>query len=513
MRGIYILGLFLLFSLGLHAQSGLIQLNEDFYNRIENSDLKDGVNTFTCLKPFVKNDFKFEVDSVLYLQPRDAKIIERLKHPVWWQILRTRSWINYSKGSFRIEANPRLNFTKSTHAKDVFLAQNTRGFDIKGSIGKELSFGTGFSENQAFFPDYYKSRIKNRNSIPGGGRKKVFKTGGYDFSEVYAYVSFSPAKFLNMQLGQGKQFIGDGYRSLVQSYNSGNMPYVKIATTFGKFRYSNIIQAFQNPPISDGTSEIEKRRYNAIHTLSFLIGKKLEISLIESILFPHKKANDYFPNINLYNPIIGYRTIQYGYDSRQNILSALNIRFDVLQSLRLYSQLVYNGAQKYGFQLGVKSYRIFKIPLAFQLEYNQVQPFTYAHSGAQNFVHASQEVAHPLGANFRETVFKVSYHWKDFYFSYQLNYAQTGLDNRGFISGQDILVPYTGNLSHNLLQGQQAEIVNHTAELSFLINPTSNMKLFLRYRSRNFHFNGIDTKESFVSLGLRTYFRSSYDDF
>ncbi len=512
MRIVYLLILFA-FSYGLSAQSGLIQLNEDFYNRIENVDLKNAENSFSSLKPLLKSDFSFDVDSVLYLRPRDAKMIEKLKHPIWWKLLRTRHWIDYQQGAFRVQANPRINFTKSTYNKGVFLSQNTRGFDIQGVIGSTFAFGTGFSENQAFFPDYYTERIKNRQTIPGIGRKKNFKTGGYDFSEVYAYISFSPANFLNLQLGQGKQFIGNGYRSLVQSYNSGNMPYIKIATTFGKFRYSNIIQSFQNIAIGDGTSEIEKRRYNSVHILSFLIGNNLEINLIESILFPHKKPNDYLPNVNLYNPIIGYRTIQYGYNSRQNVLSALNIRFDALKTLRLYSQFVYNGAQKYGFQLGFKSYRIFKIPLAFQLEYNHVQPFTYAHSGAQSFVHTSQEVMHPLGANFRETVFKISYHWKDIYFTYQLNYAQTGLDNRGFISGQEILLPYTEPLSYDFLQGQRAEIINQTAELSFLINPTSNMKLFLRYRSRVKRFEGSNANTSFVSFGMRTHLRSIYDDF
>ncbi len=512
MRIIYLLILFA-FSYGLKAQSGLIQFNEDFYNRVGDADLKNAENSFLSLKPLLKSDFSFDIDSVLYLRPRDAKIIGKLKHPIWWEALRTRPWVTYQQGAFSIQANPRINFTKSTYNKDVFLSQNTRGFDIQGSVGNSFSFGTGFSENQAFFPDYYAERVKNRNAIPGKGRKKNFKTGGYDFSEVYAYVSFSPAQFLNLQLGQGKQFIGNGYRSLVQSYNAGNMPYVKISTTLGKFRYSNIIQAFQNITIVDGTSEIEKRRYNSVHTLSFLLGDNLEINLIESILFPHKKSSDYFPNINLYNPIIGYRTIQYGYDSRQNVLSALNLRFDVLKALRLYSQIVYTGAERYGFQLGFKSYRVFNMPLMLQCEYNQVQPFTFSHSGAQSFVHANQEVIHPLGANFREGIFKASYHWKDFYITYQLNYAQVGFDSTGFASGQNILQPYTEPLSYDFLQGQQADIINQTIALFFLINPSSNMKLFLRYRSRIKRVDGVDTEASFVSFGIKTNLRSVYDDF
>jgi hypothetical protein len=46
-----------------------------------------------------------------------------------------------------------------------------------------------------------------------------------------------PSKNFDLQLGYGKNFIGDGYRSLLTT--DGPYPYFKLNTTFWKIKYTN----------------------------------------------------------------------------------------------------------------------------------------------------------------------------------------------------------------------------------------------------------------------------------
>ena len=57
---------------------------------------------------------------------------------------------------------------------------------------------------------------------------------------------------------------------------------------------------------------------------------------------------------------------------------------------------------KYGYQLGASfNYK----SLNCNIEYNQVQPYTYGHRTIlQNYSHMNQSLAHPLGANFKELI-------------------------------------------------------------------------------------------------------------
>ncbi len=480
------------------AQSVLIPFSDGFSYRIDKALVSERQAYFSSVSPLIINNFSFDADSVLYLHPRDTKLIANSKHPIWWKKIRTEHLIQYRKDGIAINIDPIIHFSKSSYYKDYFLTQNTRGVELTGSVGRKFSFTTGFSENQMFFPDYLSAFIKKRAALPGLGRSsKPFKDRGYDFSEAHGWISVTPFSFLNLQIGHAKQFVGDGYRSLVQSYNSFNIPFAKLTTTLGKWRYVNLFQAFQTLSLADATTEIEGRRYNSTHILSYLPAPNFEISLIESVVFAPKRKGDYLPNINLFNPIIGYRSLQYDETSEQNVLSAINLRWDVFRAVRLYSQFVYNGEEKYGFQFGAKSYHLFNLPLMAQVEYNKVTSGTYTHHDTQSFVNANQELAHPLGNNFTEWVGKIGYHWKDFYFNAQINMADV---NRSY------------SFSPNTPQAS-GSITNLTLECYYLINPVNNLSLFFRYRQRDLELNHQSEKQSFYTFGIRTNTTLNYTDF
>ena len=60
----------------------------------------------------------------------------------------------------------------------------------------------------------------------GIGRAKNFKNYGTDASLANGYLSYSPNKYINFQIGHGRHFFGDGYRSHLISDYAPDYPYI-----------------------------------------------------------------------------------------------------------------------------------------------------------------------------------------------------------------------------------------------------------------------------------------------
>ena len=135
---------------------------------------------------------------------------------------------------------------KDTDADFTYTYNNTRGVYVQGGLGNKLSFSASVYESQGRFAQYYNQYAESLKAfgpdpaiIPGRGIAKRFKDDAYDYPVAEGYLSYSPAKFLNVQFGHGKNFIGDGYRSLLQSDVSSPYPYLKLNTKFWNIKYTN----------------------------------------------------------------------------------------------------------------------------------------------------------------------------------------------------------------------------------------------------------------------------------
>lgn len=423
---------------------------------------------------------------------------------------------------------------------------NTRGILVQGGLGKNFNFYTSFFESQGRFADYVNRYAESLKAfgpdpaiIPGRGIGKRFKTDAYDYPVAEAYLSFTPSKYFNFQFGQGKTFIGDGYRSLVLSDVASPHPFFKINTNFWKIKYTNTWMWLKDvrPEVEQDKAFLTK--YIANHYLSWNVSKRVNIGLFESIIWENSNNRGF--DISYLNPIIFYRAIEFqnGQGSGNAIMGA-TAKYKWNNNINLYGQFVLDefslsdvtGGEKswknkYAYQLGVKYYNAFKVDnLLLQLEYNRIRPYTYSHNTiVLNYAHANESKAHSWGGNFNETILIGRYHYKRWFANAKIIYGVKGFDfNDGadnFSYGGDIYRDYNDrpfDTGVEVAQGLTTTIFNGNLQAGYLINPASNLKIFADFTYRDFNPEAntattFKNNTTWISFGIRNDLFNWYFDF
>ena len=512
----------------------IIPLSRDLYLRIDKSLYSKGTDFHSAVKPYLRSeaDKHTNTDSLLMINRK-----RNLKEISWFhRKLRYQSFVSVDTTDFKLRVDPLFNLEMSKQ-KDYnkSLYNNTRGVYLQGQIGKYVAFNSCFYENQSVFNEYVDEFAKKYKVVPGQGYPKNFGTGGYDYSSSMGVLSVNLAKYFNIQFGHGKNFIGDGYRSLLLSDNSFSYPFLKITTNIWKLQYTNLYTSFQDLNAPHSYESGFQKKYGTFHHLSYNVTKWLNIGLFEGIVWQAKDStgNRGF-DINYLNPIIYYRPVEYSLSSPDNALIGLNTKITFAKKSYLYGQFVLDDLDiggskkgdgyilnKYGYQAGIVNFDLFGLNgLTFQVEYNQVQPYVYAHkTPLQNYSHYNQALAHPLGANFKEGILLIDYKIKDFTVGFQYNYAIYGADTNGTHWGNDIFqsdfdaqrgFPSYGN---KILQGLKTTINYWDAHISYLINPRTNMNLVLGIARRTMTSDLNDKSANLVYFGFRTSLTNLYYDF
>ncbi|MBC7862976.1 MAG: hypothetical protein IAF38_08365 [Bacteroidia bacterium] len=375
------------------------------------------------------------------------------------------------------------------------LYTNSRGVIVKGSVGDKFYFESVFLENQVTLPQYQDSLAISSLVIPGGGRWKKFKINGYDYAMASGFISFKPSKYINISLGHGKNKVGNGYRSFLLSDNSFTYPYLKLTHSWwkGKIQYTNIYALLMN--LTDGgvhtpphTERLFQKKGAAFHHLSINVNKYLNVSLFQSLIWQHSDSmNRQHMGIAFFNPVIFSNLAAYGLQDNKNMMGGIDISIKPLKTLMLYGQFVLDElgsktsiSNKTAYQAGLKYYDVFTLKNLFvQLEYNQVRPFTYsATDPGQSYTHYNQALAHPLGANFNETVALFGYRFKRIFLQAKVNLISQGL-NAGYNYGQNIFVsdftPALNTQSQNQGIAAQTKVIDIKA--GYLFNPKTNFNI------------------------------------
>lgn len=529
------------------AQNSNILLGKSYFSSFE-QDIYFNYNSHSSFKPLINHSLNYNIDSVL--EQKDRLNIYQNKY---FRKLFTEDLFVLKGQDYRLTISPILNLSYGKELVDnKRVYTNTRGYIIKGDLGKSISFFSTFSENQSVFSNYLNDYILKNNIVPGQGYARDFKEEGFDYAMSSGYVSFSPSKSFVMQFGHGKHFIGDGYRSLLLSDNSFNYPFLRIQTTFGIFQYTNLYAEFQDiryfeyNNINNNDQFGYAKKYMSSHYLSINITRKLNISFFESIIWRanHAPGENGF-DFQYLNPAALLRPIEFSINSPDNALVGLNFNYKFTSNSFLYFQFVLDEftleklknepdywANKYGYQIGYKHYNLGVKNLTSQIEYNYVRPYTYAHHNpAQNYAHYNQPLAHPLGANFSEFIFIAKYMLNKWEFNGKLIFIKYGAKklNDPTSYGNDLYMS-TGNYAEEnqlsnigsgrpsdfgiyMYQGNETNVIYQSLDLSYIVNRKMNLKCNLQISFRSSKDEYFNQNTHLVSFGIKTDLFNHYYDF
>lgn len=519
-----------------------IPFTHNYYARFDQQMNGLGTNSHTASKPYMYDevsayyDFKAEKESLI--KDTDS----------WWlRKLWNEHLVEVQGNGYWFTADPvfDLQVGKDTEADFGSTYNNTRGIFIQGGLGKKFNFSASVYESQGRFAQYVNEyAIANRAEgnepiVPGRGLSKIFKDDGFDYPVAEAYLSYTPAKFINIQFGHGKNFIGDGYRSLLQSDATSPYPFLKLNTKFWKIKYTNTWMWLRDvrPEVSEDGAFLTK--YMANHYLSWNVSKRLNVGLFESVLWAND--NDRGFDINYLNPVIFYRAIEFstGQDAGNAILGA-SAKYKWNNKVNLYGQFILDefslsditGGEKswknkFGYQLGMKYFDAFKVDnLLLQLEYNRVRPYTYSHNSiVLNYAHNNQPMAHLWGANFSEAIIIGRYNYKRWFADAKFIFGKRGFDfNEGddFANyGSDIFrseVDRNAETGITVGQGNATNVFQADLGGGYIINPVTNLRLFTNVTFRNYNpqattASALDTNTTWFTVGVRTDLFNWYNDF
>ena len=414
-----------------------------------------------------------------------------------------------------------------------FLSETIGGAHAKININNDFTFAITAIGGRVSYPGFIDTTIKTTGLIPGLGRAYKNADGSYNFSNISGYVSYSPNKTFNFQLGKDKHFIGDGYRSLLLSDFSNSNPYFGISANIWRIQYNVWYSWMQDFSRYDGSQKSLQNKFGTFHYLSFNALKELNISFFENVVWQGTDTNRVRSfDVNYLNPIVFYRPQEYSVGSSDNSMMGLTITGKLFGCLKLYAQgladefyfkeiRARNGwwANKQGWQFGTKYINAFKVKgLTLQAEYNEVRPYTYSHGSVQqNYSNYGEALAHPFGANFREYLGFASYRAKRWMLSFQGVSAVIGMDTLNSNLGQNIFLSYATrpyDYGHKTTQGNKRHLLQSDIKFTYYVIPKMNLRLEAGYIQRSIKDDlGYEFQSPYFYVGLKTSIHQFYRDF
>jgi hypothetical protein len=418
--------------------------------------------------------------------------------------------------NFSLKIDPLFNFELGKDFSDKSgrkLYNNTRGFIASGYVGDRFYFETFLAENQSVFPNYINSSVNKALVVPGQGRWKSFKTGGYDYAFSSGFISMQPLKNLNIQVGHGKQKIGNGYRSLLLSDNAFNYPFIRFTQQWlkGRIQYNNIYAVLMNldaaAQIQNPNSErLFQKKAASFQYLSVNPNKSLNFGFFQGMIWQAGDTrNQQHLDWQYFNPVIYTNLMSYGLNNKNNILIGGDIKFKVTKSFNFYAQIMAdnlnnsgNNGNGWGFQGGFHYFDVFGVNNLFlQSEVNYASDASYLNPlgsvSNQSFSQYNQNLASiPLGG--RELVVIGDYKLKRFFMNFKYNYQI--------------------NRNNQITEQYNTTLCN--AKIGYLVNPAYNFNISvgINYRTQNFYtFNVAKQQTTYIYVGVKTSLYNLYYDF
>ncbi|GAB3798740.1 hypothetical protein GCM10028819_20540 [Spirosoma humi] len=577
----------LLLSFSVRAQSPFVPLNADYYHVIDRLEIRQNKwaeGFHSSVKPYNRQSIIQLTDSVAAHPDRDFSDTDYFN----FDYLRNDSWewvapydslkpdpftrhlkpetapgdskkpflthfyrkkadfYNLQTPDVDLHVNPVLYFgfgaenisgsttTLSTGSQAQFV--NTRGLEIRGTIGRKLGFYTFFADNQAIYPEYIQqyglTYGQDRNgsgtaqpTAPGEGFVKPYRTTGADFLTARGYITFNTLKVINVQFGHDRNFFGNGFRSLFLSDNSPAYLFLKLSTKLGRrIQYTNLFTSLQNtqaPRPQD--DKLIPPKFAAMHHLSINLNDHMNLGVFEAEVFSRDRLD-----LSYLNPIILYRYVESSLGSSDNAFIGIDFKANFQSHFLVYTQFMLDEfrlkpllagkgdwTNKFAFQLGAKYIDAFSVPnLDLQTEFNLARPYTYSHeasptvtAGQTNYAHYSQPLAHPLGGNFMEGLGIVRYQRKRLSANGIFGLMMYGTDPDPSINyGGNILKDYTfrfrdeGNF---IGQGRKTVVTYADVRASYMIRHNVFLEGRYLYRYQDSQYKPDSYTDQVASFAIR----------
>ena len=546
------------------AQSTFLSQGDKGYQFIDRLEIKQRINTdinFSTIKPYNR---KFIVREVELLDSARLGFMDSAGNNKFKQfeglslthideynlhsfLMNNTEWVTGSRTSFLSKKTLLGSFYKTkpnlleVNTKDFFLVinsiiqynqskeagnnqtlfLNTRGVTVRGMIANRLGFSSTITDNQERGPIYFQDNINSTRAVPGQGFYKSFKAaGGVDYFDARGYITFNAAKYIDVQFGYDKNFIGNGYRSLLLSDWGNSNLFLKLNTKIWKFNYQNLFMELMPQFRKNSGDILLDRKYSAMHHLSMNVTKWLNVGVFESIIFGRKNHFEF----QYLNPIIFLRHIEGAIGSPDNALVGSDFKANIANHFQVYGQFLLDEfsikklkenkgwwGNKFGTQIGIKYIDAFGLPnLDLQFEANRVRPYTYSHNDSvSNYTHYNQPLAHPLGANFEEFIGILRYQpAPKVYVLAKIIYYQKGLDSTGYNAGGNIFRLDTDRNGieegYNVGGGRKATCLNALMQLSYEVR--ENLYFEISYQHRSFKIANLpaqNTTSNLITAGIR----------
>ena len=534
------------------SQSVFVPINADYQHLIDRIEIKSGKlsnQLFTVHKGYSRADIIELLDSctndtLLAWSKKDNFNISYLYDDNWeWsnrgnsdkallKVLYTKknAFYTVNRPDFIFMINPILYLTlgKDRHENSKILYQNTRGFELRGWLDKKIGFYAMITENQALFPSF--ARINDSVPLVYGenySKKKPSNPNVADFLSARGYLNAAIMPSWTIQFGHDKNFIGNGFRSILLSDHSGSYLFLRSLAKVWKFQYMNIFaQMTATPTIVDS---YYRKKYFAMHHLSINITKFINIGFFEIVNFgrPQQQVFD----LNYLNPVIFYRSIEQNLGSYDNAMLGFDSKINFLKRFSFYSQVLLDEfliskfreqkgdwVNKQAIQLGLKYIDVFSIKnLDFLAEFNLIRPFVYQHLDLErSHSHYLQPLAHPLGANLKEFAYVIRYQpMNRLFVSYKLIINKQGIDsiNSVWNVGADVRKSYIYKIfpngpgtttGHKVGQGIDKHLIMHNLTVSYMFKHNLFADFLLIYRNVDSkQFSSIKTQNLIYSVGIR----------
>ena len=296
--------------------------------------------------------------------------------------------------------------------------QASRGVRVAGHLGDHLFFESRIEENQRL-PALY-AFDGDRRTAPRLGNVKSGGEG-YDYWRAAGMVGYRD-KFVEARFGRDRNRWGPGQGTVFLSDFAPAYDQLQLRAHAGRFRYASVFARYVTPEGAVGNT-IFPSKYGATHQLGVSLPGDVDVELFETVVFADDTTDGNRSGFELayLNPIIFYRAVEADQSTRDNVMLGAAVTWRPRRGVQTYGQLLIDELKfselgndwwgnKFGSLVGVHLVDVGVPGLDVRAEYTRLRPYLYSHrSESTAFVHYSDPLGHPAGANARDAALFVRY--------------------------------------------------------------------------------------------------------